>query len=108
MEFVKASALPSLILALVFYCLPNLMSEPFQTNIPILFFGASFVGMVSSKILPKYGQVAVSGIIFALLYQNSSDFFNGFGGGLGTPACISVICVFGLKKLNALRKKKQK
>lgn len=99
---VKASALPSLILGIVFYIFPELVEAPYQKNIPLLFFGASFVGMVSKKVLSKYFYVAIAGLIFALLYKNASAFFNGYGGGLGTAACISVLCIFGLKKLKIL------
>ncbi|WP_121665759.1 hypothetical protein [Mesonia aquimarina] len=102
LDAVKASALPSLILGMIFYLFPNLVDDHFQKNIPLLFFGASFVGMVSKKVLQKYMYVAIAGVLFALLYKNSSNFFNGYGGGLGTAACISVLCVFGLKKLKSL------
>lgn len=104
---VKASALPSLILGVFFYAFPSLCSEPFQTDIPVLFFGASFVGMVNTQVFPRYFQVVLSGVIFALLYEYASDFFNGFGGGLGTPACISVVCIYGLRKLKAFRHRRK-
>lgn len=101
-EPVKASALPSLILALAFYFFPQILSESLNFNIPVVFFGASFVGMVSKKILPYYLEVALAGIIFSMLYLNASSFFNGYGGGLGTPACISVLSIYGIKKVKTL------
>ncbi|MDT0295670.1 hypothetical protein ACFQ3R_06875 [Mesonia ostreae] len=101
-EPVKASALPSLILALGFYFFPQIVSENLNFHIPVIFFGASFVGMVSKKILPYYLEVALAGILFSMLYLNASSFFNGYGGGLGTPACISVLSIYGLKKVKTL------
>jgi len=101
-EPVKASALPSLIVGLIFYFSPTILSKSLHFHIPILFFGASFVGMVSKKILPGYLQVASAGIIFTLLYLNASSFFNGYGGGLGTAACISVLSLYGIKKIKSL------
>ena len=101
-EPVKASALPSLILALAFYFFPQILSESLNFHIPVVFFGASFVGMVSKKILPYYLEVAFAGIIFSMLYLNASSFFNGYGGGLGTPACISVLSIYGIKKVKTL------
>ncbi|SFC28280.1 hypothetical protein SAMN04487907_103200 [Zunongwangia mangrovi] len=96
---VRASALPSLIIGLFFYCFPNLLSVFLTKQIPLVFIGASFVGMVSIKIISKWIYVAISGLVFSLIYINTGKFFNGFGGALGTTACISVLIAIGLAKL---------
>ncbi len=96
---VRASALPSLIVGLFFYCFPNLLSEFLTKQIPLVFIGASFVGMVSINIISKWIYVAISGLVFSLIYINTGKFFNGFGGALGTTACISVLVAIGLAKL---------
>lgn len=102
LDTVKASALPSLIVGIIFYSFPVILSSSFHENIPFLFFGASFVGMVNKKILHTYVEVSFAGIIFTILYLNASSFFNGFGGALGTAACISVLTIFGIKKIKTL------
>ncbi|MFC6860318.1 hypothetical protein [Zunongwangia atlantica] len=107
---VRASALPSLIVGLIFYFFPNFLSEYLTKQIPLVFIGASFVGMVSINIMAKWIYVAISGFIFSLIYLNTGKFFNGFGGALGTTACISVLVAIGLAKLIEHRgiKKKSK
>ena len=96
---VRASALPSLIVGLFFYCFPNLLSEYLTWQIPLVFIGSSFVGMVSINIISKWIYVAISGLVFSLIYLNTGRFFNGFGGALGTTACIAVLVAIGLAKL---------
>ncbi|MCL6217866.1 hypothetical protein [Zunongwangia pacifica] len=96
---IRASALPSLIVGLFFYCFPNLLSEYLTRHIPLVFIGSSFIGMVSINIISKWIYVAISGIVFGLIYLNTGTFFNGFGGALGTTACIAVLVAIGLAKL---------
>ena len=96
---VRASAMPSLVVGLLFYCFPNLLTEYLTKQIPLVFIGASFVGMVSINIISKWIFVVISGFVFSLIYLNTGNFFNGFGGALGTTACISVLVAIGLAKL---------
>ena len=93
---VRASAGLSLLVALFFYFFPNLFSEYLTHNIPFLFFGASFVGMVSKNLVSNYWALGISGIIFSILYINTGPYFEGFGGALGTTASISVIVILGV------------
>lgn len=88
---VRASALLSLIVGLFFYFFPELLSPSLTRNIPLVFIGASFIGMVSSKILSSYILLSFSGTIFSILFVNSSKYFAGYGGGLGTTAAISLL-----------------
>jgi len=88
---VKSSALLSLVVGLFFYCFPDLLNSFLTKNIPIVFFGTSFIGMVSSKIYVCYFQLLIAGILFSLIYSFKSDFFEGFGGALGALAFISLL-----------------
>ncbi|MFD1094824.1 hypothetical protein [Salegentibacter chungangensis] len=112
---VRASSLLSLMVGLFFYFVPDLLSTYLTRNIPLVFIGASFIGMVSSKILSSYLLLGLSGIIFSVLFVNSSEYFDGYGGGLGTTAAISLLVSLSmaiiarkkpLKKLKELRHKK--
>ncbi len=93
---VRASAGLSLLIALFFYFFPNLLSEYLTHHIPFVFFGASFVGMVSKNLVSTYWALGISGIIFSLIYINTGPYFEGFGGALGTTASISVIVILGI------------
>ena len=107
---VRASALPSLIVALFFFIFPEITSSFLQNKIPILFIGASFVGMVSNKVLHHWLYIILAGAIFSIIYINLGSFFKGFGGSLGNVACISVITTLGLatlKKHKGIKKRKK-
>ncbi|GLB50173.1 hypothetical protein [Neptunitalea lumnitzerae] len=96
---VRASALLSFIVALFFYCFPTLLNETLTSKIPIVFIGASFIGMVSEKVVRNYLVIAVSGFIFTLIFLNTSTFFAGYGGALGTSACISLLTAMSISLL---------
>ncbi|QCR23425.1 hypothetical protein [Pontibacter sp. SGAir0037] len=93
---VRSSAALSLSVGLFFYFFPNLLSGYLTTNIPIVFIGSSFIGMVSSSVVHNYYIIATSGVIFSLIYLNTSKFFTGYGGTLGTAACISLLVAISL------------
>lgn len=93
---VRASASLSLWVGLFFYSFPDIFNPYLTKNIPIVFIGATFIGMVSSKILPSYLLVGFSGFIFSIIYLNASPFFKGYGGALGTTAAISVLVSLSL------------
>ena len=103
---VKASAGLSFIVALLCLLFDDIFKEDLAMQIQLVFFGASFVGMVSKEIISKHYLVGLGGLVFSAIYLNTSYFFEGFGGALGTTACISVIIVFGLRII--LNKRKQK
>ena len=54
--------------------------------------GGTFIGMVSSAINISYVSLILSPILFAVLLHYTSKVFNGFGGALGTTACIALMC----------------
>jgi hypothetical protein len=92
---VRSSAGLSLLVAILFQFSPMPVSQELSTTIPYVFIGASFVGMVSAEVLSHYVVVALAGGIFGFLYLHASQFFTGFGGGLGTAACIALMVSLG-------------
>ncbi|ETN95730.1 hypothetical protein SAMN04487906_0875 [Zhouia amylolytica] len=101
---VRASALSALLVGGFFYLFPSVLSEHLTNNIPVVFIGGSFIGMVSSRIISNYWLITFSGIIFSFFYINTSDFFNGYGGALGTAACISILATLSIPILTKKRK----
>jgi hypothetical protein len=93
---VRASALLSLIVGLFFFSFPEVLPAYLTKNIPLVFIGASFIGMVSSRVISRYILVGIAGAIFSIIYLNTSEFFAGYGGALGTTAAISVLVSLGL------------
>lgn len=96
---VRASALLSLIVAVIVYLLSDVLPLEYAAQIPVVFIGASFVGMTSPKIISSTTIIALSGAVFALLYIWATIFFNGMGGALGTAACIAVISTVALQQI---------
>ena len=94
-DVVLASALLSLCVALAFYLFPTTLSF-LPIKAPEAFFGASFAGMSSLDRIKSWKWVVFAGLIFGLIYINSSKFFTGYGGGLGTIACLSIIMTIGI------------
>ena len=105
---VLASAFPSLLVGLFFYYFGEIVNETLQKQIPLVYIGSSFVGMVSKKILTHSIYVLLAGLIFSILYLNKGSFFNNFGGALGTTACISVVVAISLATLIKHKKIKKK
>jgi hypothetical protein len=68
-------------------------------NIPLVFFGASFAGMSSKKVLCNTFYAILSGLIFCLIYLGTATLFKGYGGGLGARACLAVVLALGLDYL---------
>ena len=96
---VRASALLSLLIGLLFYGFPEITNEYLVKNIPIAFIGASFVGMISAKKMANYGLLAFAGAIFSIIYLSKSHFFDGYGGGLGTSAFIALLATLGISAI---------
>ncbi|MHA6246634.1 hypothetical protein ACXYMU_01770 [Pontibacter sp. CAU 1760] len=93
---VRASAGLSLAVGLLFYFFPHLLPAYLTQHIPVVFIGASFIGMVSSNVVSSYLLIGTSGFLFSLIYLNTSSFFAGYGGSLGTAACISLLLTISL------------
>ncbi|WP_040278091.1 hypothetical protein [Psychroserpens damuponensis] len=88
---VRASALIGVFVGVFVLLFPKLCSPYLTENLPLVCFGASFIGMVSSDVLSNYFLIGISGILFTIIFLNTSVYFEGFGGGLGSAACIGLL-----------------
>lgn len=100
---VRASALVGVLVGVFVLIFPNLLSPYLTKNLPLVCFGASFIGMVSSKVLSNYFLIGISGMVFTFIFLNTSSYFEGFGGGLGSAACIALLVTLSFP---ILRKKR--
>lgn len=94
MGVVRSSALLSLLVGLIFYFLP--VNEELSL-VPVVFIGASFVGMTSVERISSDLQIMLAGLVFGLIFHYLSPTHAGFGGALGTSACLAVIVVLGVR-----------
>lgn len=101
---VRASALVGVVAGLLTFIFPKYLSINMTENLPLIIFGASFVGMVSSEVLSNYILIGISGSLFAVVFMNTSSLFSGFGGGLGTGACIAVLVTLSVPVLTKNRR----
>jgi len=98
----KASAITSLIFSIPFEVINF---SGLTELVPAVFFGASFVGMSSSKAL-NWITLILSGGLFGIIYFILNDVLDGFGGALGTIACFS--CLTGIFLVGIFGKFKRK
>jgi hypothetical protein len=68
--------------------------------IPVVFMGGSFAGMNARDVIDNTWLMAFAGLAFGLIFVHTSQFFGGYGGGLGTTACMSVMMACGLTRLS--------
>lgn len=101
---VRSSALLTLIVASFFHFFPHVFSAYLTQYIPTIFIGASFIGMVSKNQLSTYVGLGLAGVIFTTILLNTSKFFTGYGGALGTSACISLLVVLSIPYVKSRRK----
>lgn len=94
MGVVRSSALLSLVVGLIFYFFPS--GTQFDL-IPVIFIGASFVGMTSVERISSGFQIALAGMVFGMIYHYMVPTHTGFGGALGTSACLGGIVVLGVR-----------
>ena len=92
---VRSSAILSLIVSLFFYCFPDLCNAYLTKNIPFVFIGATFIGMVSPLSRRNYIRLAVAASLFGIIYVNKAHFFEGYGGALGALAFIALLSSMG-------------
>lgn len=67
--------------------------------VPVVFMGGSFAGMSAQEVINNTWLMAFAGLAFGLIFVHTSQFFGGYGGGLGTTACMSVMMACGLTRL---------
>ncbi len=96
---VRASATLSLLVSMFFYCYPEVLSPFLTSNIPLVFIGASFIGMVTSRAKGNYFRLALAGCLFSILYLNKDQFFEGYGGALGALAFIALFSTITFSEL---------
>ena len=80
-----------------------LAMQPFNSSdwveaIPYAAIGGSFIGMSTKKNIKGFESIILAGLIFGLIFIHSSQFFEGFGGALGTSACISALTAISWRK----------
>ncbi len=101
---VRASALLALVAGLIFHFFPTWLSADLSKHIPLVVIGASFIGMVSSDRLANILGIIIAGLLFGLIYAHTSRYFDGYGGALGTAACIAVLVCMAIPHLSSKRK----
>lgn len=101
---VRASATVALTVATIFHLFPAVLSLYLTKHIPVVVIGASFIGMATSDRLATFIGIAFAGLIFGFIYLNTSRYFDGYGGALGTSACISVLVAMSIPYLTSKRK----
>ncbi|MCG1036979.1 hypothetical protein [Polaribacter sargassicola] len=101
---VRSSAIVGVIASVSVLLFPKILSTYLTENIPLVCFGASFIGMVSSKVVSNHFLIGISGVIFTIIYFNTSTYFNGFGGGLGSAACIALLVTLSIPILKKNRR----
>ncbi|MAW65355.1 MAG: hypothetical protein CMD18_04075 [Flavobacteriales bacterium] len=87
---IKASAIPTFIIAIPLQLIPV---SGFIALVPIVFFGATFVGMSNDKTI-GWMAVITSSVVYAIIFHFIHPYFNGYGGALGATACLS--CLMGV------------
>ncbi|ADV47618.1 hypothetical protein I2486_01040 [Cellulophaga sp. E16_2] len=102
---VRASALLALIVALFFQLFPEVFNPYLTKHIPIVFIGASFIGMISSEAKGSYSILVIASILFSVIYINKSPFFNGYGGALGASAFIALLTTMGISVIFSKNRK---
>ena len=75
----------------------RIFSESNGLMLAIVVIGASFAGMSSQSRVKDERLVALSGVLFGLIFIYSGPFFGGAGGKLGTIAFLSILSVYGLQ-----------
>ena len=54
--------------------------------------------------MSDYILIGFSGVVFTIIYFNTSTYFSGFGGGLGSAACIALLVTLSIPVLKKKRK----
>ncbi|WP_316828702.1 hypothetical protein [Pedobacter miscanthi] len=93
---VRSSAMLSLTVALFFHFFPSITNAYLVKNIPLVFIGSSFIGMVSGRLVSGYWLIGLAGVVFCIIFLNASRFFTGYGGALGISACISLLAILSI------------
>jgi hypothetical protein len=101
---VRASALVTLPVALLLYFYPDIIEGFLARNIPVVLIGSTFVGMVSAQKLNTYIGLIIAALLYCTIFIHTSKFFTGYGGALGTSACISIVVTLCVPYFSSKRK----
>ncbi|AQX06118.1 hypothetical protein ATB99_16345 [Elizabethkingia meningoseptica] len=101
---VKSSSLLALIVGGIYQLNQSFLHYDIPQDIPFLVIGSTFIGMITSRKHYRNFNLFVAPIIFTIIYYNISKEFNGFGGAIGTAACISLLIAIYLRSLKATKK----
>ena len=96
---IRASAGLSLMVGLFFYAFPTVVSLQQAVEIPFVFMGASFVGMTAKQAIGSKLLILLAGLFYSSIFIASDSIFIGYGGKIGTAACISGTTVYALQFL---------
>lgn len=96
---IRASAGLSLMVGLFFYTFPTVVSLQQTIEIPFVFMGASFVGMTAKQAIGSKLLILLAGLFYSSIFIASGSIFIGYGGKIGTAACISGTTVYALQFL---------
>lgn len=88
---VQASAITTLIFSLAIYTIKKIVNPSFDsTHLMVIFWGASFAGMSSSKIV-NWITILIASILFLAFLELSTSIYTTHGGKLGLLAAIASI-----------------
>lgn len=91
---IRSSAGLSLLIGLFFYTFPTVVSVQQAIEIPFVFMGASFVGMTAKQAVGSKLLIFIAGLLYSGIFIASDSIFIGYGGKIGTAACISGTLVY--------------
>lgn len=101
---VKSSSILALIIGGIYQINESFLHYDLPRDIPFLVIGSTFIGMITSRKHYKNFNLFIAPIVFTIIYYNISKEFNGFGGALGTAACISLLISIYLRSLKTTKK----
>lgn len=101
---VKSSSLIALCIGGIYQLNQSFFHYDWQKDIPFIVIGSTFIGMITSRKHYRNFNFFVAPIIFTLIYYNISKEFKGFGGALGTAACISLVVTIYLRSLTVTKR----
>ncbi len=96
---IRSSAGLSLIVGLFFYAFPTVVSLQQAVEIPFVFMGASFVGMTAKQAIGSKLLIIIAGLFYSSIFIAADSIFIGYGGKIGTAACIAGTTVYGIQHL---------
>lgn len=101
---VRSSSFWSLLVGLICFIFADNLPNTIAEFAPLLFIGSTFVGMVSKQQLNGFLGILAACFIYAILATRPNAVFAGYGGLLGTTACVSLLITLNSRYLKSHRK----